>query len=386
MAPSSNPRAPANSVLGEDLFDGTPYRALTRLASGGMGEVYLVTHRQLGRNLAAKVLHAHLASDPRVVDRARVEAQSLARLHHANVVAVSGFGTTKDQRPFIVMEYLRGRTLDEELKAVGALPLLEAVQFTIELLSALAAAHALGIVHRDIKPRNLFLCNPHDGKRVLKVLDFGIARILPDASEEAPARLAVPTDSGVLVGTPKYLSPEGALGRRVDARADLYAAALMLYGMLTGRGPFDELERDTAFLKAHAYREPPVPSSRSSQPIPPELDAIVLRALRKDPDGRFQSADEFKLALERFKAIQLCPPALKATAVLGALSTHDESRVAEDAKASAMRLVQVASADALRGSNEAQEKERFPYGLAIALFLICGLVMAAVVAILENAS
>lgn len=327
-----------------------------------MGEVYLVAHTQLGRSLAAKVLHAHLARDPRLVDRARVEAQSLARLHHANIVAVNGFGTTKDERPFIVMEYLRGCTLDGELKIAGFLPVAEALDFAIELLSALSAAHELGIVHRDIKPSNIFLCDPVDGKRTLKVLDFGIVRVLPDASDDAPDPPAIPTDSGVLVGTPRYLSPEGALGQRVDARADLYAAALMLYGMLTGRGPFDELERDTAFLRAHVHKEPPPPSSVGSQRIPTELDTIVLTALRKDPAARYQSAWEFKEALEKLRNALLCPPSLQPTFVVGALPIGTAV------------------------TPETRTKSRSTIWLAVALFLACGVVMAIVVAFLESGS
>lgn len=383
-SPSATPAT--SPASGGDLFEGTSYRKLSRLASGGMGEVYLVVHSQLGRTFAAKVLHARLAADARLVERARIEAQSLARLRHANIVAVSGFGFTKDQRPYIVMEYLRGRTLDAELKICGVVPVLDAVRFMTQLLSALEAAHELGIVHRDIKPSNIFLCDPHDNVRLLKVLDFGVVRVLPNASEQAPEPPAVPTESGVLIGTPRYLSPEGAMGQRVDARADLYAAALMLFYMLTGRGPFDEIDRDTAVLAAHAHQTPPAPSLLSQQRIPRELDLIVLKALRKEPEARFQTAAEFKTALERFAAILLCPPGLRETAVVGAIGAEPVS--AEEATGdppmpvpSKSAVMRKAERVAPVGTETAAKALKWR---ALAVFLFFGLVMAVIVAWMER--
>lgn len=369
MMPDASAFQSTNPASSSDVFEGTPYRTVTRLAAGGMGEVFLVTHAQLGRTLAAKVLHARLAADPRLIERARIEAQSLARLRHANIVAVSGFGYTKDNRPYIIMEHLRGRTLGEEVMAIGHMPVLEAVRFTSQLLSALAAAHELGVVHRDIKPSNIFLCDAVDGERTLKVLDFGVVRVLPDASEQAPEPLAVPTDSGVLMGTPRYLSPEGALGQRVDGRADLYAAALMLYYMLTGRGPFDEISRDTAVLVAHAYQNPPAPSLFAKQAIRPELDVILLKALRKDPVDRFQTAVEFKQALDRFAAMLLCPPALQETALIGDLAKPGELSQPGPPQSSAP---------------SAAKKPTALLPRAIALFILFGLLMAAIIAWTER--
>lgn len=363
MMPNATPFQSTPPSSGTDVFEGTPYRAVTRLAAGGMGEVFLVTHAKVGRTMAAKVLHARLAGDPRLVERARIEAQSLARLRHVNIVAVSGFGYTKDNRPYIIMEYLRGRTLGEEVVAVGHVPVIDAVRFASQLLSALGAAHELGVVHRDIKPSNIFLCNEHEGERTLKVLDFGVVRVLPDASKQAPEPLAVPTESGVLMGTPRFLSPEGAMGQRVDARADLYAAALMLYYMLTGRGPFDEIARDTAVLAAHAYKNPPTPSLFASQAIRPELDAIILKALRKDPASRYQSALEFKLALDRLAAMLVCPPALQETTVLGDLSVSSVPTVTK---------------------NDSRKPQSAIVVRALALFVLFGLLMAAVIAWTER--
>jgi serine/threonine-protein kinase len=263
-----------------------------------MGEVFLVDHVELGRQFVAKVMHAELVSDARIVDRMRVERQALGRLNHPHIVSVIDSAKLADERPFIVMERLRGQTLADELQVRGRLPVYEAVRFSCQLLSALSAAHAIGIVHRDVKPANLFLCTLSDGSRVLKVLDFGVARVLPGAPPVAPLPLALPTDSGVLMGTPRYASPEAAAGSPVDARADLYAAALMLYVMLAGRGPFDHHDLPASLLAAHVYDEPEAPSKLASEPVPFPLDRAVLRGLRKDPAQRFQTAAEFRTELE----------------------------------------------------------------------------------------
>jgi len=299
----STERAAVAAQTEADLFTGTHYRLVARIGAGAMGEVFVVEHRELGRELVAKVLHREFASDPRVVDRMRVERQSLGRLSHPNIVSVVDSSTVPDGRPFMVMERLRGRTLAEELRERGKLPVYEAVRFACELLSALAATHAIGIVHRDIKPANLFICKLTDGSRQLKVLDFGIARVLPDAPATAPLPLVLPTDVGIMMGTPRFASPEAAVGQRVDARADVYAAALMLYLMLAGRGPFDHRSGAASVMAAHVSDEPAPPSKYASEPIPFPLDQAVLRGLRKNPAERFQSAVDFKLELESTVAL-----------------------------------------------------------------------------------
>jgi serine/threonine protein kinase len=280
-----------------DLFAGTQYRYLERLDAGGMGEVYLVEHRQLFRTFVAKMLHAALVQYPQVVDRMRLEAQALGQLNHPNVVTAAGFGTSADGRPFLVLEHLKGRTLREELAVRGALPTEEAIGHTLALLDGLRAAHALGIVHRDIKPDNLFLATGPSGERVLKILDFGIARVLPTAPAAAPRPLALPTESGAVIGTPRFLSPEGAVGARVDTRADLYAAALMLYTMVAGRGPFDHVSVTSDVMKAHVSEAPALPSLYAPSALPPGLDELLLRALAKDPAERFQTAEMLSSAL-----------------------------------------------------------------------------------------
>ncbi len=277
-----------------DPFEGTPYRLERPLARGGMGQVFLVEHRQLGRQLVAKILKDQLSGDPQLVDRFRIEAQSLGRLRHPNIVSIFGFGTTRDNRPFLVTEYLQGRTIAHELASGTVFTVHEAIRYARETLAALAAAHELGIVHRDIKPENLFIQQQPNGSTQIKVLDFGLARVIPGVSSRAPQPLVLPTDTGVVFGTPHYVSPEGALGQHVDHRADIYGVGLVLYTMLARQGPFDHANSKIAAMTAHLTEEPLAPSKVAKILIPPALDAIVLKALEKDPESRIQTAKEFE--------------------------------------------------------------------------------------------
>jgi serine/threonine protein kinase len=315
-----------SKILADDPLAGQPYRAIRLLGAGGMGEVFLAEHRKLGTPCVAKIQHTRLGADPSIADRIRLEGDSLGRLNHPNIVSIIGSGQTKDERPFIVMEYLRGQTMADELAARGQLPLLEALGYTCQLLRALAAAHAVGIIHRDIKPDNLFLCDGPRGNRVLKVLDFGVACTMPDAPLLGPNPLAVPTGTGVVVGTPRYVSPEGALARRVDHRADLYSAALVLYFAIAGRGPFDHIQSALLLLSAHVAEEPEPPSHFSKAAIPVELDRAVLRALRKVPAERFQSADELREELERIMSLLQWSPDTVAMPTGDARSTRQISQ------------------------------------------------------------
>ena len=285
------------TMPGDDLFEGTAYRAIERLRAGGMGEVFLVEHRATRRRVVAKLIHAKLASDPRLMERLRIEAQSLAELDHYHIVRILGLDKTRTHRPFIVLEHLQGRTLADELKVAGVPHVLEALSFASHLLSAVGAAHEKGLVHRDIKPDNIFLCSLPDGRRFLKLLDFGVVRVMPGSQAVEPMPHNLRTNTGVVVGTPRYVSPEGALGEDVDPRADIYSVGLVLYSMLVGRGPFDHLEGDDRLLRAHALDAPEPPSRYAVEPIPQELDRAVLKALAKDPDHRFQTADEFQACL-----------------------------------------------------------------------------------------
>ncbi|XXY53924.1 serine/threonine-protein kinase [Sorangium sp. So ce269] len=290
--------------LSDTLLYGTPYRPVRRLGRGGMGEVIEAAHVGLDKPVVVKLLHRDLNREPRLVERMRVEAQSLARLAHPNLVTVTDFGRTAEGRTFLVMERLHGRTLREELAARGALPALEAIDLVTQTLAGLAAAHGAGIVHRDVKLDNLFVCDADaQGRRMVKVLDFGIAKVVASAGDgRAPAPSLYQTEEGVVVGTPRYLSPEQASGEAVDARSDVYAAGVVLYTLLAGRGPFEHVRPVHELLRAHASEVPAPPSRYAPRPVPPELDRAIMRALEKRPELRFPSAAAFAAELSRIAA------------------------------------------------------------------------------------
>ncbi len=278
------------STAAEDLVAGQPYRLLRRLGGGAMSAVYLVEHEVLLKQFALKVLYPFRAKDPSLLDRVRVEAQIIAGLRHPNVVDIVDFWFAGDN-PCLVLELLEGHTLARELSRSTRLPGPEAVDLACQALSGLAAAHRLGVVHRDVKPENLFLHAPPGFRRTLKVLDFGLARVLPGAPPAAPAPPVVPTDTGTVVGSLRFMSPEAGRGERLGPQSDLYSLAAVLYLMLTGRGPHD------------GGRERPSPPSRvSSVPIAHGLDAVVMRALEPRPEHRPRSADAFRAELLGFLA------------------------------------------------------------------------------------
>ncbi len=266
----------------EGVLANTAYREVRLLGKGRTGEVHVVEHQLLGRKFALKVLRSHLVSDPQFSDRMRVEAQAAARLQHPNIVEMVDFWISAHGTPCVVMELLQGTTLAEELAKRGMLPASEAIDFAEQALSGLAAAHALGVVHRDVTPDNLFLQKRVGFTTTLKILDFGLARILPNASGQAPDPLAVPTKTGALLGSPRFMSPEAALGQRVDQRADLFSMGVVLYVMLTGHGPHDKQAPHVA-----------PPSSYGCEEIGSQLDFVVLRAIDERIDVRYQAADEF---------------------------------------------------------------------------------------------
>ncbi|MGW5608366.1 Stk1 family PASTA domain-containing Ser/Thr kinase [Streptomyces sp. NPDC003753] len=258
------------------------------LGRGGMAEVYLAHDTRLGRTVAVKTLRADLARDPSFQARFRREAQSAASLNHPAIVAV--YDTGEDyidgvSIPYIVMEYVDGSTLRELLHSGRKLLPERAMEMTIGILQGLEYAHRSGIVHRDIKPANVMLTR--NGQ--VKVMDFGIARAMGDAGMTM-------TQTAAVIGTAQYLSPEQAKGEQVDSRSDLYSTGCLLYELLTVRPPF---VGDSPVAVAYQHvREEPQPPSVFDPEITPEMDAIVLRALVKDPDYRYQSADEMRADIE----------------------------------------------------------------------------------------
>ena len=257
-----------------------PYELLAPLGAGGMGEVWIAHDLRLHRRVAVKLLHADLSSDGDRLARFEREARTAAALSHPNIVALHDVGDWQG-RPWIVTELLDGETLRGRLGR-GALPLREALAVAAEAAYGLAAAHARGIVHRDVKPENLFLCR--DG--LVKILDFGLARLeaVPTGSEEAGGSV---TSTGFVVGTPGYMSPEQARGDAVDARSDLFSLGAVLYEALTGARAF---QRPSAVETMRAVlREPAPPPSDLVPSLPEGVDAVVAHALEKQPEERFQT-------------------------------------------------------------------------------------------------
>ncbi|MFD5493514.1 protein kinase [Streptomyces sp. NPDC001812] len=275
--------APDNWGNGGLIGDGR-YRLTHRLGRGGMAEVFAAEDVRLGRTVAVKLMRADLAEDPIAKARFTREAQSVAGLNHHAIVAVydSGEDTVGGQAvPYIVMEIVEGRTIRDLLLNAEAPGPEQALIIVSGVLEALAYSHQHGIVHRDIKPANVIIT--HNG--AVKVMDFGIARAMHGASTTM-------TQTGMVMGTPQYLSPEQALGKAVDHRSDLYATGCMLYELLALRPPFTG-ETPLSVVYQHV-QDIPTPPSEVSDASPPELDGLVMRSLAKEPDDRFQTAEEMR--------------------------------------------------------------------------------------------
>jgi beta-lactam-binding protein with PASTA domain/tRNA A-37 threonylcarbamoyl transferase component Bud32 len=264
----------------ETIVDGR-YRILHRVGSGGMAEVYCAQDLQLGRKVALKVLYRRFAEDQEFVERFRREASSAAGLQHQHVVSVYDRGEY-DGTYYIAMEYLDGRSLKTIIREEAPLEPDRAIDLAIQVLRAARFAHRRGIIHRDFKPQNVIV----DAEGRAKVTDFGIAR----------AGASDMTQTGSIMGTAQYLSPEQAQGEAVSAASDLYSIGIIVYEMLTGRVPFEGQSAVTIALKQ--VNEPPVPPSAYNPAVSPALEAAVLRALEKHPALRYQDADEFIAALE----------------------------------------------------------------------------------------
>ncbi len=257
------------------------YRLAERLGEGGMGEVYRAVDTMLEREVALKTLRPEMAAREEIVERFRVEAIALARLHHRHIAAVYAFFQHGGQH-HIAMQYVRGQTLEAVLQHRGKLPWREAAALTSDVLQALDHAHTLGVVHRDLKPANLMI----DSQGRTVVMDFGIARVLARSRQ---------TRAGTLVGTLEYIAPEVVRGDDVDARSDLYSLGCVLYEMVTGELPF-QATSDFELMRAHAEQAAPRPSVRAGA-LPAALEAVILRAMAKQPQQRYASAREFLDAL-----------------------------------------------------------------------------------------
>jgi serine/threonine protein kinase len=271
-----------------DVIDGR-YRIIKTLGAGGMGTVFLAEHALIKRRVAIKILHHELATDAHVVERFMNEAKAAGTLGHPNIVESTDMGFSQDQVPYIVFEYLEGTLLTDEIYRVGGLPVRRAVRIADQVASALGAAHAAKIVHRDLKSDNIFLTDRDNILDHVKVLDFGVSRFL-EAEEK---------QKGMVVGTPEFMAPEQITHpSTVDKRADVYALGVILYEMLTARRPFSN-EDDPRLLMHHIVTEAPPPLQRPE--VPHGLEVLILdKLLAKDRKQRFQSMADVQAALEQF--------------------------------------------------------------------------------------
>src|SRR5690606_38601763 len=291
---ASAPASAEDSLIGTVLD--RRYRVDARIGEGGMARVYRVTHTLIGRVLAVKVLLPELRHDRALVERFLREARCASAVKHPNVVELCDYGELPDGGAFYVMEYLRGRSIADRIDADGPFPPEQAIGIALQICCGLEAIHEQGVVHRDLKAENVFLCPTPQGNLHVKVLDFGVAR-------GGERRL---TAAGAILGTPEYMSPEQALGLEADTRSDLYSVGVMLFEMLTGLVPF--ASEDVALtLESQIRAEPPPLRS-----VRPDLTAglvaterVILRLMAKDREARIQNAATAREELQRALALDL---------------------------------------------------------------------------------
>ena len=233
---------------------GGRYRLKRLLGQGGMGEVYEGEHIHITKRVAVKLLHPEISGDPEALVRFRQEAQSASSIGHENIVTIDDFGTMEDGRVYLTMEFLKGLSLAEAMLPPNSLTMVEALDVLLQVGDGLAAAHVKGIVHRDMKPENIFLTARTDGSTSVKILDFGIAKVSGTDRNESL------TKTGTVFGTPHYMSPEQALGQKLDHRADIYSMGVILFELVTGQVPF-RAESFMGILSQHITKPPPEPST-----------------------------------------------------------------------------------------------------------------------------
>jgi tRNA A-37 threonylcarbamoyl transferase component Bud32 len=303
-----DPNADIDPLVGTLIGD--RYRVLAPLGRGGMGTVYRVEHLMMKKELALKLLHPELGRLDEVAKRFEREAEAAARLDHPNIITVTDFGRTPDGMLFLVMELLSGPSLGQVLRPDGEhgqpLPSERAIHIMKQVLRALELAHASGIIHRDLKPENIVLIERDGDPDFVKLLDFGIAKITHGQSATESL-----TQAGVVFGTPEYLSPEQAMGEEADGRADLYAAGVLFYEMLTGRRPFIAASK-VEVLSMHLTREPdPMHKVAPDAQIAPALERVVEQAMAKKRAERFPTAGAFLAALSQSGVGRASPSTLR---------------------------------------------------------------------------
>ncbi|MCK5797650.1 MAG: serine/threonine protein kinase, partial [Deltaproteobacteria bacterium] len=292
---------------------GGRYRLTKLLGEGGMGAVYAAEHINITKTVAVKLLHPEISANEEAVTRFRLEAQSASSIGHPNIIGIDDFFKIEDGRLCLIMEFLKGESLSDRMLDPGGLTPDRAIDIVLQVCEGLEAAHEKGIIHRDMKPENVFLADVQ-GKDVVKILDFGIAKVTGNEDNNL-------TKTGTVFGTPHYMSPEQALGHKVDARADVYSVGVMLFEIFTGQVPF-QAESFMGVLSQHITKPTPAPSSFTpGRPVPPMMDDIILTAMAKEVDKRFSTMNALKGALLAFREAMHGPQAPKV--VTGKISSAD---------------------------------------------------------------
>jgi serine/threonine protein kinase len=284
MLRASTRRRRPDPLLGTTIAD--KYKIIDKLGEGGMGTVYRAMQQPIDRLVAVKVLLNKLVDDDMAIRRFEQEARAVSKMQHPNTVTIYDYGQTEDGRFYLVMEFLKGKTLTDLLREDGPLKSHLTCHIIRQVCASLGEAHAAGIIHRDLKPDNIFLTTVGSDPNFVKVLDFGVAKL---ADNEAGATL---TQTGMIFGTPKYMSPEQAEGKPIDFRADIYAIGVVMYELLAGRPPF-LADTAVALLLKHISQPPPTfERIRADLQVPARLEAITMKALSKDVDARYSNVEE----------------------------------------------------------------------------------------------
>jgi len=278
---------PTKDLVGQVLAD--RYHITKKLGEGGMGQVYLAEHVKMGRKSAIKVMNPSMVNDPDALARFNREALNASRISHPNICAIYDFGETPDGLVYLAMEFVEGEPLTDVLAREGALAVPRAVTICVQVADALQAAHDLGIVHRDLKPDNIMLSRARDGSDVVKVVDFGIAKAYGGRGDDTQKV----TRTGLVVGTPEFMSPEQLSGDPLDGRSDIYSLALVLFRMLTGKLAFEATTAQETMVKRLTDEPLTLADARPDLRFPPGLQATIDAALARSPLDRYQSAAKF---------------------------------------------------------------------------------------------
>jgi serine/threonine-protein kinase len=283
-----SPGASGDDLVGSIIAE--RYHVLKKLGEGGMGQVYLAEHVKMGRKSAVKVMSPGMVHDADAISRFNREAANASRITHPNVAGIYDFGETPDGVIYLAMEFVEGEPLTSLVERSGALPPMRAAEIARQTGEALSAAHDMGIVHRDLKPDNIMIAKNRDGSDTVKVVDFGIAKA-------AGSEVQKVTRTGLVVGTPAYMSPEQLAGDKLDGRSDVYSLGLVTFNMFTGALPFPSETAQEAMIMRLTERPKSLAEVRPDVPWTPEVQAVMDRALERDAKTRFQTASEFGRAL-----------------------------------------------------------------------------------------